>query len=88
MPHPKVTQESIAEKIEAVDYMTQDTTTICIIRMLNGFKFVGTSTPASSANYDAEIGKRYAYDNAFKQIWTHEGYLLREKLYQEYIEHG
>jgi Phage protein (N4 Gp49/phage Sf6 gene 66) family len=76
MPHPKVTQESILEKIEAVDYMTQDNTTICIIRMVNGFKVIGHSTPASPANYDSEVGKRYAYDNAFKQI------------YQEYLAHG
>jgi hypothetical protein len=51
--------------------------------MKSGFQFVGTSTPASPANFDAEIGERYAYDNAFKQIWTHEGYLLRELLHAQ-----
>jgi hypothetical protein len=56
---------------------------VCFITMKSGFQFVGTSTPASPANFDAEIGERYAYDNAFKQIWTHEGYLLRELLHAQ-----
>ena len=77
---PKVTEESIKAKIAKVDYVYHHQTTICFIEMINGFRFVGTSTPASPANFDAEVGERYAYDNAFKQIWTHEGYLLREML--------
>lgn len=79
---PKVTEQSIKEKIKEVSYFHDDLTTVCFIVMQNGFKFVGTSTPASADNYDREVGKRYAYDNAFKQIWTHEGYLLRERLYR------
>lgn len=79
-PAPRVTEESIKAKIADVDYAYLGTSTICMITMQNGFKFFGTSTPASPENYDIEIGTRYAYDNAFKQIWTHEGYLLRESL--------
>ena len=77
---PRVTEQSITDKIAFVDYIHHATTTVCFITMNNGFKFVGTSTPASPANYKEELGKKYAYDNAFKQIWTHEGYLLRENL--------
>ena len=77
---PRVTEESIKQKIVFVDYLYHLTTTICVITMGNGFKFIGTSTPAASANYRMELGQKYAYDNAFKQIWTHEGYLLRENL--------
>lgn len=80
---PRVTEKSITNKIAAVDYSHHATTTVCFITMNNGFKFVGTSTPASPANYRDELGKKYAYDNAFKQIWTHEGYLLRENLSKE-----
>lgn len=86
---PRITEESIKAKIAEVEYLmpeiindwdSDDMTTICKVRMVNGFVFIGHSTPASKANFDAEVGKRYAYDNAFKQIWTHEGYLLRELL--------
>jgi hypothetical protein len=31
-------------------------------------------------NYRIEIGERYAYDNAYRQLWQLEGYLLREKI--------
>jgi hypothetical protein len=82
-PYPKVTEASIKEKIEHIKYVNDEQTTICFLTMFNGFKFVGTSTPASPQNYDAEVGKRYAYENAFKQIWTHEGYLLRQELYEK-----
>lgn len=86
---PRVTEESIKGKIEDVRYSYHGTTTICIITMKNGFKFMGSSTPASQANYESEIGERYAYENAFRQIWSHEGYLLREKLsIQEGNENG
>ena len=80
---PRVTEESIRAKIETVTYMLNGITTVCFINMRNGFQFVGTSTPASPSNYDVEIGQRYAYDNAFKQIWTHEGYILREQLHAQ-----
>jgi hypothetical protein len=77
---PKVTEQSIEDKIDEVRYLKDGITTICIIEMRNGFKVMGTSTPASVANYDEDVGKRYAYDNAFKQLWVLEGYLLRENL--------
>lgn len=79
---PKVTEQSIKEKIAEVSYYNDDLLTICIITMQNGFKFVGKSAPASADNFDREVGKRYAYEDAFKQIWPHEGYLLRERLYR------
>lgn len=77
---PRVTEQSIKDKIANVQFQRVDMLTICIITMRNSFHLVGTSAPASPANYDAAVGERYAYDNAFKQIWVLEGYLLREKL--------
>jgi len=77
---PRITEELIKDRIAKVDFLAHETTTICIITMCNGFKFIGHSTPASSENFDASVGERYAYDNAFKQIWTHEAYLLVDEL--------
>ncbi len=78
---PRVTEESIKAKIEEAEYIINgNLLTICIITMKNGFMVHGGSAPASPSNFDAEVGKRYAYDNAFKQLWQLEGYLLREKL--------
>ena len=85
---PKVTKEDIEEKIDKIDYLTHNQLTVCIITMENGFMVNGQSAPASPGNYDPEVGKTYAYDNAFKQLWQLEGYLLREKLYREAREAG
>lgn len=54
--------------------------TICILTLKNGFTIVGKSACASPANYDAELGHKIARDDARKQIWALEGYLLRSKL--------
>src|SRR5262245_13931105 len=80
---PRVTEDSIKGKIFKVDYFTHDVMTVCIITMCNGFSVVGKSAPASRVNFDAEVGKRYAYDDAFKQLWPLEGYLLRERLHEQ-----
>jgi hypothetical protein len=82
MTAPKVTEESIKEKIAQIDYIYKETFTICLITMQNGFIVNGTSAPASKDNYNQEVGERFAYDNAFRQLWPLEGYLLRETLSQ------
>ena len=79
---PRVTEESIKAKIADVAYYMpgERHLTVCVITMKNGFSFTGTAAPADARNYDPEVGKRYAYEDAFKKIWSHEGYLLRDKL--------
>ena len=80
---PRVHRTDIEKKIYDVNYVVNGTLTICIIEMWNGFQVVGTSACADPANFDRNIGERYAYDAAFKQLWPLEGYLLREKLYED-----
>jgi hypothetical protein len=54
--------------------------TICVLVMQNGFTVIGKSAPASLDNFDEEKGRRFAYEDAIKQLWPLEGYALREKL--------
>jgi hypothetical protein len=77
---PRVTEASIKARIKDVTYFFKGTFCICFIEMVNGYKFVGKSAPASAENFDRLVGERYAYEDAFKQIWGYEAYLLREKL--------
>lgn len=80
---PRVTEELIKAKIASVEYhwVGEDYTgTICVITMKNGFITTGFSKSADPRNHDEEVGKRYAYDNAFKPLWQLEGYLLCETL--------
>lgn len=57
-----------------------DILTICVLVMENGFVVIGKSAPASPENFDPGKGKRFAYEDAIKQLWPLEGYALREKL--------
>ncbi len=83
--YPRVTEESIKEKIAKVDYKSigpDGSGTICIITMKNGWVSTGFSAPADMRNYDPEVGMRYAYDSALKPLWQLEGYLLRQRLFE------
>lgn len=77
---PRITEASIKAKIADVEYFRVRHLTICIITLRNGFFVEGHSAPAAPENYDQQVGERYAYDNAFRQLWPLEGYLLRERL--------
>jgi len=54
--------------------------TICIVVMENGYTVIGKSAPASPENFNAELGAKFAYEDAIRQLWPLEGYALREKL--------
>jgi hypothetical protein len=48
--------------------------------MNNGYTVVGKSACASPENFDAELGRKIAWEDARKQIWALEGYALRNQL--------
>ena len=77
---PRVTLDAIKAKIADAEYFRSGVLTICIITMRTGFTFVGKSACVSPENYDQAAGERYAYDDALRQIWAFEAYLLRETL--------
>lgn len=82
--HPRVSDESITEKIAKVTYYEVDGTgTLCVITMKNGWQSTGFSKPADARNYDRDVGRRYAYDQAYKPLWQLEGYLLRDALHKQ-----
>jgi hypothetical protein len=56
---------------------------VCILVMENGFTLIGKSAPASAANFNAELGRKLAYEDAIRQLWPLEGYALREKLHAQ-----
>ncbi|MGL4752254.1 MAG: Gp49 family protein [Aeromonadaceae bacterium] len=54
--------------------------TFCVITLENGFTVTGESACASPENFNAEIGRKIARENAVNKIWMLEGYLLKQKL--------
>lgn len=53
---------------------------ICILVMSNGFTIIGKSAPASPANFNAEFGRKLAYEDCIRQLWPLMGFALRDKL--------
>ena len=54
--------------------------TFCVLVLKNGFTVTGESACASPENFDAEIGRQIARQNAVQKIWPLMGYELRTKL--------
>lgn len=57
---------------------------ICLLVMENGFTVIGKSAPASAANFNRDLGRKLAYEDAIRQLWPLEGYLLRSRQSENY----
>lgn len=91
---PRVSLASMEDKVKARYDFTADTAvgpdvpvvdelrllSICLLVMSNGFTIVGKSAPASAENFNAELGRKLAYEDAIGQLWPLEGYQLRTRL--------
>ncbi len=54
--------------------------TFCVLVLRNGFTVTGESACASPENFDAEVGRKIARQNAVQKIWPLMGYELRSQL--------
>lgn len=54
--------------------------TFCVLVLRNGFTVTGESACASPENFDAELGRKIARQNAVSKVWPLMGYELRSKL--------
>ena len=54
--------------------------TFCVLVLRNGFTVYGASACASPENFNAEIGRRIARENAEREIWPLLGFRLRDEL--------
>lgn len=85
----KVTKEQIDEIMEGVTYhvyrVPETTTTIAVAFDKDGFSLgVGMSACVDPANFNAELGEKYACEDAEKKsiakLWELEGYRLAKSL--------
>lgn len=81
---PRLTPEHIDNAIVAGQYhvFPGTTVTVCCLILRNGFTVIGESACADPANFDEELGRKIAHDNARNKIWQLEGYLLRQRLHE------
>lgn len=82
---PRVTPASIDATImtEAYHVFPGTTLTVCCLTLRNGFQVVGESACASPDNFNEELGRKIARENARNKIWALEGYHLRYQLSSE-----
>lgn len=80
---PRLSPADIDNVIVGEDYYVfpNTTFTVCLLTLKNGFNVSGESAAASLENFDVEIGRKIAKDNARNKIWALEGYLLKQKLF-------
>ena len=64
-----------APQLTALDLLT-----FCVLVLRNGFTVTGESACASPENFDAELGRKIARQNAVQKVWYLMGYELRTKL--------
>lgn len=78
----KVTKEYIESRIKRVEYMPHGRSSVyCFLTLDTGWVEEGKAGAVSPENFDIEIGKRYAYDAAFKKLWPLFGFALKEQLH-------
>jgi hypothetical protein len=88
----RVSLDQIKAKIGDIEYMHPALIphmTICVVILDNGYAVVGKSAPADPDNFDPELGNQFAYEDALRQVWPLEAYLLRQEMtYTERAEKG
>jgi hypothetical protein len=60
-----------------------DLLTFCVLVLRNGFTVTGESACASPENFDAEIGRKIARQNAVAKVWPLMGYAIKEQLHAQ-----
>ena len=58
------------------------TLTHCVITLPCGYTVTGESACVDPANYDKELGEKYALEQAVEKLWPLEGYLLANDIYR------
>lgn len=66
----------------AVSPLSLHLLTFCVLVLRNGFTVTGESACASPENFDAEMGRKIARENAINKLWPLMGYALKERLAQ------
>lgn len=54
--------------------------TFCVLVLKNGYTVTGESVCASPENFDVELGRKIARQNAVNKVWPLMGYELRTKI--------
>ena len=80
----RITQEYIDSLLDASELEThlffEGKMTVHCYRLPNGFVITGSAGVIDMKTFDAEIGNKYAREDAANKLWKLEGYLLQNRL--------
>lgn len=85
----KVTSDqikSILDNAETQEVVFWDKEVVVSYKLYNGFTIIGRGACVDPANFNLQIGRSVAREQAENKLWELEGYLLQNKLYQEKIK--
>ena len=75
--------DTTREQAPIPPYQSHRLLTFCVITLKNGFTVTGESACASPENFDAELGRKIARQNAINKVWPLMGYELKSALHRE-----
>lgn len=79
-----LTKARLDAEIKQVDYATFGATgTHCAITLHNGYVVTGESACIDPEQFNYEIGKKIAYEQAFEKLWMILGYNEKQRWYEE-----
>lgn len=61
-------------------------TTVCCLTAYNGYEVVGTSAPLRVENFNEELGRQFAFNDALRHFDNRFAFLQHDRDYME--EHG
>jgi hypothetical protein len=79
----KVTQEHINQLLdyaETEEYTFHGKQHVVSYKFPNGFAIIGVGSCVDPANFDIELGRKYAREQVENKLWELEGYLLQNIL--------
>lgn len=55
--------------------------TVCCVKLRNGFTVTGDSCSVHDADFNVELGRKYARADAIKKAFDHEAYMLKQRMF-------
>ena len=76
-----VTLEEVENAIKEVEYVTLGRkVTVCHLTLKNGHEVIGMSACVDPNNFNENIGRKIAFEDATKEVWKHMGSILQDRL--------
>lgn len=79
----RVTLQDLEDQIESVDYINPEAApqmTIAVMKMKNGYVVLGQSAPADPENFNAELGQKFAREDAVRKVWPLLGFVMCDRV--------